>query len=150
EDIQSDEAAAVIAAALARGEGWLTPEEVAKVCWCYGLPLIEQRIVATAEDAGVAAEQIGGEVALKAIVPGLVHKTEAGAVRLHLGGSEALCEGASEMGEKLKLEGQSPSGFVIQRMADRGVEMLVGMVHDPHFGPVVACGAGGVQVELLR
>ena len=44
----------------------------------------------------------------------------------------------------------SPSGFVVQKMAKRGAEMLVGVVHDPQFGPVVACGAGGVQVELLK
>jgi len=43
-----------------------------------------------------------------------------------------------------------PTGFVVQKMAESGVEMLVGVVHDPQFGPVVACGAGGVQVELLR
>ena len=54
------------------------------------------------------------------------------------------------MTEQLKAQGQSPTGFVVQRMADKGVEMLVGVVHDPQFGPVVACGAGGVQVELLR
>jgi len=46
--------------------------------------------------------------------------------------------------------GQSPSGFVVQSMAEPGVEMIVGVVHDPQFGPVVACGAGGTQVELLR
>ena len=144
-DIRTDEAAAVIAAALARGEGWLTPDEVAKICSCYGLPLIEQRVVESVEEAGAAAKEIGGEIALKAIAPGLVHKTEAGAVRLHLKGAEAVRLAAREIGERL-----SPSGFVVQKMAQRGVEMLVGVVHDPQFGPVVACGAGGVQVELLK
>ena len=145
EDIRTDEAAAVIAAALARGEGWLPPDEVAKICSCYGLPLIDQRVVESVEDAAAAAEEIGGEIALKAIAPGLVHKTEAGAVRLHLNGAEGVRVAAREMGERL-----SPSGFVVQKMAQRGVEMLVGVVHDPQFGPVVACGAGGVQVELLK
>ena len=145
EDIRTDEAAGVIAAALARGEGWLTPDEVAKICSCYGLPLIEQRVVESIEEAGAAAEEIGGEIALKAIAPGLVHKTEAGAVRLHLNGAESVRVAAREMSERL-----SPSGFVVQKMAQRGVEMLVGVVHDPQFGPVVACGAGGIQVELLK
>jgi acyl-CoA synthetase (NDP forming) len=54
------------------------------------------------------------------------------------------------MSEVLSSRGHVPSGFVVQRMAQRGVEMLVGVVHDPQFGPVVACGAGGVRVELLR
>lgn len=46
--------------------------------------------------------------------------------------------------------GNLPPSFVVQQMAERGVEMLVGVVHDPQFGPVVACGAGGVLVELLK
>lgn len=150
EDIRADEAAAIVAAALMRGEGWLTPDEVAAVCSCYGLPLIEQRIVANAEEAGKAAGQFGGEVALKAIAPDLIHKTEAGAVRLHLKGADAAREAAHEMSETLSSRGHAVSGFVVQRMAQRGVEMIVGVVHDPQFGPVVACGAGGVQVELLR
>jgi acyl-CoA synthetase (NDP forming) len=150
EDIRRDEAAAVVAAALCRGDGWLTAQEIAVLMSCYGLPLIEQRIVATAEDASDAAEKIGGSVALKAIAPGVIHKTEAGAVRLHLQGAQGVRAAATEMSEQLKALGQSPTGFVVQRMAQKGVEMLVGVVHDPQFGPVVACGAGGVQVELLR
>ena len=150
EDLRTDEAAAVVAAALARGEGWLTPDEVAKICYCYGLPLIEQRVVANHEDVAAAADEIGGELALKAIAPRVIHKTEAGAVRLHLNGAEAVEVAAREMSEKLQSQGYTPSGFVVQQMAQRGVEMLVGVVHDPQFGPVVACGAGGVQVELLR
>jgi len=150
EDIRADEAAAIVAAALVRGEGWLRPDEVAGLLSCYGLPLIEQRIVATAYEAGIAAEQISREVALKAIAPDLLHKTEAGAVRLHLSGSDAVRAAAHEMSEVLSSRGHVPSGFVVQRMAQRGVEMLVGVVHDPQFGPVVACGAGGVRVELLR
>ncbi len=150
EDIRRDEAAAVVATALSRGDGWLDPEEIAALLSCYGLPLMEQRIATTAKDAGAAAEEMGGEVALKAIAPGLIHKTEAGAVRLHLHGAEQVCTAAGEMSEQLKAQGQSPTGFVVQRMAQKGVEMLVGVVHDPQFGPVVACGAGGIQVELLR
>ena len=150
EDIRTDEAAAVVAAALDRGEGWLTPDEVAKIFRCYGLPLINQRVVASVEDAAAAAAEIGGEVALKAIAPDVVHKTEAGAVKLQLSGPEAVRESAREMSERLNSQGHAPSGFVVQQMAQRGVEMLVGVVHDPQFGPVVACGAGGVQVELLK
>jgi acetyl coenzyme A synthetase (ADP forming)-like protein len=150
DDIRADEAAGIVAAALVRGEGWLRPDEVAALCSCYGLPLIEQRIVADAEEAGHAAEQMGGEVALKAIAPNLVHKTEAGAVRLHLSGAGPVSAAAREMHEVLSSRGQQPTGFAVQCMAQRGVEMLVGVVHDPQFGPVVACGAGGVQVELLR
>jgi acetyl coenzyme A synthetase (ADP forming)-like protein len=150
EDLRRDEAAAVVAAALGRGGGWLTPEETARLCSCYGLPLVAQRIAAGVEEAAAAAAELGGEVALKAIAPEVIHKTEAGAVRLHLQGAEQVRQVAGEMSERLRTQGQAPTGFVVQQMAPRGVEMLVGVVHDPQFGPVVACGAGGVQVELLR
>jgi acetate---CoA ligase (ADP-forming) len=59
-------------------------------------------------------------------------------------------EAAREMAASLEVSGNSPTGFLVQRMAGAGVEMLIGVVHDSQFGPVVACGAGGVQVELLR
>ena len=149
-DTRADEAAAIVAAALMRGEGWLTPAEVAGLCSCYGLPLIEQRIVASVDEAVVAAEELGGEIALKAIAPDVIHKTEAGAVKLRLKGPEAVRAAARDMLDRLSSRGHSVGGFVVQRMARPGIEMLVGVVHDPQFGPIVACGAGGVQVELLK
>src|SRR5690349_4085378 len=93
---------------------------------------------------------MGGEIALKAIAPGVLHKTDAGAVRLRLKGGDAVRQAAREMRDRLGEQGHTASGFVVQKMAPVGIEMLVGVVHDPQFGPVVACGAGGVQVELLK
>jgi acetyl coenzyme A synthetase (ADP forming)-like protein len=150
EDVRRDEAAAIVATALARGDGWLTTEETAALFSCYGLPLIEQTIVKTPEEAGTVAKQMDCEVALKVIAPGVLHKTEVGGVRLGLRGAKQVSEAAREMTTRLAAVGNSPTGFLVQRMAAKGVEMLVGVVHDPQFGPVVACGAGGVQVELLR
>jgi acetyl coenzyme A synthetase (ADP forming)-like protein len=150
DDVNRDEAAAVVAAALGRGGGWLTAEETAKLFSCYRLPLIEQQIVATPEAAAEVAEQMNCEIALKVIAPGVIHKTEAGGVRLGLRGREAVREAATQMREDFLARGHEPAGFLVQRMAQSGVEMIVGVVHDKQFGPVVACGAGGVQVELLR
>lgn len=150
EDIKRDEAAAVVATALIRGDGWLTNEEIITLLSCYGLPLIEQRVVRSAEAAAQAADELGGEVALKVIAPGVVHKTEAGGVRLSLRGADQVREAALDIERHLSQYAQSVKGFVVQRMARSGVEMIVGVVHDQQFGPVVACGAGGIQVELLR
>jgi len=149
-DIRSDEAAAVVANALTRGDGWLTAEEIAQLFSCYGLPLIEQRIVNTPEEAGAAAEEMNCKVALKVIAPGVLHKTEAGGVKLNLSGAAQVKEAAAEMAAGLIRSGSAPTGFIVQRMSGAGVEMLVGVVHDPQFGPIVAVGAGGIQVELLR
>jgi acyl-CoA synthetase (NDP forming) len=150
EDIRRDEAAAIVATALSRGDGWLTAEEISELFSCYGLPLVEQKIARSAEEAGLIAEQMKCAVALKMIAPGVIHKTEAGGVRLNLRGAAQVETAAKEMAAALAITGNSPEGFLVQRMARSGVEMLVGVVHDPQFGPVVACGAGGVQVELLR
>ena len=150
EDVLRDEAAALVSTALARGEDWLNPKETAALFACYGLPLIEQQFAESPEDAGAIAAEMNAAVALKAIAPGVIHKSELGAVKLRLKGREQVTQIAQDMAARLAQNGHGPTGFVIQRMAQPGVEMLVGVVQDPQFGPVIACGAGGVQVELLR
>jgi acyl-CoA synthetase (NDP forming) len=150
EGIRPYEAGAVIARALARGGGWLEPDDLAALCDCYGLPLAGWRAVPTAEAAARAAREIGGAVALKAVAPGLVHKTEAGGVRLGLRGPSAVRRAARAMRDAVVGAGHPPPSFLVQRMAGAGVEMLVGVVHDEQFGPVVACGAGGTAVELVH
>jgi acetyl coenzyme A synthetase (ADP forming)-like protein len=149
DDLRRDEAAAIVAAALGRGAGWLTPDETQRLLGCYGLRSLEQRVASSPEQAGREAAALGGELALKGLVPGLVHKTEAGAVRLKLRPEEVLAA-AQEMSERLRSSGSVPTGFLIQRMASAGLEMIVGVVHDRQFGPIVACGAGGVLVELMK
>lgn len=148
-DLRRDEATAIVATALGRAEEWLGSEDVWKLLTCYGIPVLQQRIVGGVNDVGSAAAELGGPVALKAIAPGLVHKTEVGAVRLGLTTADVTAA-ALEMEARLRNAGLEPTGFVLQRMAQPGVEMIVGVVHDRQFGPVVACGAGGVMVELIK
>src|SRR6266542_140201 len=147
--IRHDEAAALVAHALADGPRWLTVEEAARLLGCYGLPLAEWRLAHTTEKAGEMAEELGGPVALKATAPGLLHKTEAGAVRLNLKGGQEVTRAAGELAEVLTASGNPPEGFLLQRMATGVAELLVGVVHDPTFGPVVVVGAGGTSAELL-
>ena len=149
-DLKRDEAAAIIANALLRGSGWLTPIETTSLLACYGLPIVEQQIVITPEEAAIAAQAMNCKVALKAMGPDLVHKTELNAVQLNLSGPEEVRIAAQQMLERLKSIDKTPAEFVLQPMVTGGVEMLVGVVHDAQFGPVVACGAGGTQVELFK
>jgi acyl-CoA synthetase (NDP forming) len=121
EDVRRDEAAALISTALARGEDWLKPEETAALFACYGLPLIEQRIASSPEDAGAIAGEWNCEVALKAIASGVIHKGELGAVRLQLHGSDQVSQTAREMAVRLTKAGHTPTGFLVQRMAQPGV-----------------------------
>jgi acetate---CoA ligase (ADP-forming) len=149
-DLDRDEAAGVIAEVLARGPAWLRPDEVSRVLGCYGIPLAEWRIARSPREAGVAADELGGIVALKVVAPALVHKTEAGAVRLGLSGENEVGAVAQEMWQAVAEAGHEAEGFLVQRMVPAGVELLVGVVHDPLFGPVLACGAGGTAVELVK
>ena len=150
DDLRSDEAAALIAQALGRGDEWLPAEDVVTLLACYGLPVVRQRIVRSAGEAGEIAEELGGAVALKAIAPGLLHKTDVGAVRLSLRGRDEVTRTAAEMAERLTAAGYTTTGFLVQEMVTDGVEMIVGLVQDPSFGPVLACGAGGVAAELIK
>jgi acyl-CoA synthetase (NDP forming) len=147
--LRSVEAAAMISQALAREDGWLAPAFVAQLLDCYGLPLIATRVVPDAEQAVAAANELGSPVALKASAPSLVHKTDDGGVRLGLDGADAVRAAAGEIEEALTRAGYRLDGLVVQPMAPAGVELIVGVVHDPSFGPVLACGAGGTNAELI-
>ncbi len=147
--LRSDEAAAIISGELAREATWLSASSVAGLFDCYGLPLITTRVVDDAEQAVVAARDLGVPVALKASAPGLVHKTDAGGVRLGLDGDDAVRGAAGEIERAVARAGHRLDGLIVQPMAPAGVELIVGVVHDPNFGPVLACGAGGTTAELI-
>jgi acyl-CoA synthetase (NDP forming)/GNAT superfamily N-acetyltransferase len=143
--VDADAAAAVIAQALAGGGGWLCPGATARLLRAYGLAIAPFEVARTPTAAGRCATALGGPVALKAIVPGLLHKSDAGAVRLGLTGPTQVSRAA----RTLQTSFAAAEGFVVQQMAPAGVEMLVGIVDDERFGAVVACAAGGTAVELL-
>jgi acetyl coenzyme A synthetase (ADP forming)-like protein len=149
DDCRPDEAAAVIARALGAGVGWLAPSDVASLLDCYGVRSPASRQVADPVEAGRAAAELGGRVALKAVAPGLVHKSDAGGVRVGLE-PERVERSAQEMTATLEKAGLAPDGFLVQAMAPAGVELIVGVVQDRAFGPLIACGAGGTSAELLR
>ncbi len=149
-DVRPDEAAAIIAEGLAAGAGWLAEERVERLLACYGIPMARAERVGTPEEAGAAAARIGRPVALKAFGAGIVHKTDLGAVELGLEGPGEVVAAARAMADRLGAAGLAPEGFLVQEMVEGGVEMLVGVAHDPLFGPVVACSAGGTAVELVR
>jgi acetate---CoA ligase (ADP-forming) len=146
-DVREDEAAAVIADALTRGDGWLTPDEVRTLLDCYGIPTAKQARATSPEEAGTIAASFSGAVALKAIGP--LHKTEAGGVSLDVPPGEVEAA-ARTMAARVVEAGQPLEGFIVQAMVAPGVEMLVGAVADPVFGPVIAVSSGGVTVELTR
>ncbi|HEX6574945.1 MAG TPA: acetate--CoA ligase family protein [Gemmatimonadaceae bacterium] len=143
-NIDRQAALTVIESASRRGGGWLEPDEVWSVLKAYDLPVLKQQIVASAAEVKKAADEIGGKVAIKGIAPDLIHKTDAGAVMLNIDPDDAEAA-ANAISQRIEL-----SGFLVQQMARSGTEMIVGVAHDKQFGPVVAVGAGGVMVELIK
>jgi acyl-CoA synthetase (NDP forming) len=115
------------------------------------VPLAEQRIERSPTGVARAAAELGpGPVALKAIAPGLLHKSDVGGVALGLASPAAARRAAQEMRERVAAAGHALEAWVVQAMAPPGQELLVGATSDPLFGPVVAVGAGGRAVELLH
>jgi acetyltransferase len=156
EDFTPDVAAArrAIAPALAAGAAWLDAEAVAAVLAAYGIPLPCSRIAGDADAAAEAATAMGFPVALKIRSPDIRHKSDVGGVALNLGNPERVRAEAAAM--RAKIAAARPNarleGFLVQEMVKRpgALEVIVGLVDDGVFGPVVMFGQGGVAVELLR
>jgi acyl-CoA synthetase (NDP forming) len=149
-DVRPEQAAAVISRALADEKDWLAPSQVAELLACYGLPLIPTYVVADVDAAVATAGKLERPIALKAIAPGLLHKSDVGGVRLGLGSPEAVRSAAAEIESSVAASAQQLDGFLVQPMAGDGPELIVGVVHDPSFGPVLACGAGGTTAEVIK
>ncbi|MCP9948987.1 GNAT family N-acetyltransferase [Actinomadura madurae] len=147
-DLRPDEAAGIIGRFLAgtREGGWLPPVETFRLLESYGLPLAPWRWVRAAGEAIEAARELDGPVALKAHVPGVVHKTAAGALQLDLHGDDDVRSAFDWLAGRF---GDDLEGVVVQAMADDGVEVLCGAVQDEVFGAVVIFGAGGIDTDAL-
>jgi len=110
----------------------------------YGFPVVASLGAGSLDEAVAAAEALGWPVALKTAMPGIAHKTELGGVLLGLDTGFALAEAYGRLAQALGPQ------VTVARMAPAGVEMALGVVRDPQFGPLVLVAAGGVLVELLH
>jgi acetate---CoA ligase (ADP-forming) len=146
-------ARAAVAEALPEGidAAWLTAEQTERLLTAFGISTARARVVHSPEEAGTVQEEIGAPVAVKTAAP--VHKTELGGVRLGLGRPEQVADAVDQIRRDLEAAGRSDvveQGFLIQEMVGDGVEMVVGVSHDPTFGPLLMTGMGGTLVELLK
>jgi len=147
--VNESEAASIVARAIGSKEEWLSATDAEAFLNCFGISSVRSVQVSDAEEATEAARGFAGKVALKAIGPGLLHKTEAGAVEVGLA-AEEVKRAAEEMLDRVKQKGFAVTGFLVQEMISDAVEMFVGVARDPTFGPLIACGAGGTLVELVK
>jgi acetyl coenzyme A synthetase (ADP forming)-like protein len=148
DDFDVDLARSIVDAALIRSPegGWLSPEDVEQLLASVGVPTIVSATVDNAEAAAHAASQLGFPVALKAVGPGLLHKTDAGGVQLGLRSEDEVTDAYRSMKHHI---GEGMTGATIQQMAAPGVETIVGVVDHALFGPLVMFGMGGTATELL-
>jgi acyl-CoA synthetase (NDP forming) len=119
-------------------EGWLGPAQIRALLEAYGIPLVAERSAGTPDEAVVAAAELGYPVVLKTGLAG-AHKTEVGGVALDLRDGAAVLAAAERM----------TAPYIVQSLVRGGVELLVGAVADPVFGPLVAIGPGGTLAELI-
>ncbi len=141
EGTDSVEARALVDAALREGREWLGAADSYRLLASYGVPVCPHAVVNTGDEAVKAAADLGYPVAVKLAAPG-VHKTDVGGVRLNIADEAALRAAVDEM---------STIGgpLLLQPMISGGTELIVGSVHDPHCGPLVMVGAGGVLTDVL-
>jgi acetate---CoA ligase (ADP-forming) len=110
----------------------------------WGIPVVVAEVAPDLEGALAAAARVGWPVALKTAAPGVAHKSDVGGVRLGLDRPDRLAAAYTELARRL-----GPR-VVVEAMAGPGVELALGVVADPQFGPLVMVAAGGVLVEVLR
>jgi acyl-CoA synthetase (NDP forming)/GNAT superfamily N-acetyltransferase len=126
---------------------WLDPEQTKRLFAAYGIPLAKSVYVTTSADAAAAGREIGFPVAVKADAVGVVHKLEAGAVEVGVTSADAVRRTVRRFREAF---GHDLRGVIVQEMSPPGVELIVGAIRDPAFGPLVLYGSGGTNAELFR
>jgi acyl-CoA synthetase (NDP forming) len=110
----------------------------------FGVPVVAHAGAASRDEAVAAAERLGFPVVLKTAAPGVQHKSDVGGVRVGLREPTAVAEAYGELAGALGPE------VTVAKMVPPGVELALGIVRDPQFGPLVLVAAGGVLVEVLK
>jgi len=118
----------------------------------YGFQVPQSKLTHSADEAAQAATDIGFPVALKIASPDVVHKTDVGGVALNLTGADEVRSAFERIVASVRDAHPDATieGVEVQEMVGGGVEIIIGLLDDPQFGPVVMFGLGGVFTELLR
>lgn len=144
----------VIEGALANGHATLTPLESKAVLRAFGIPVTTTIMVRSANEALVAAESVGFPVALKVSSPDLPHKSDVGGVRLNVANASSVRGHYQQLMADVRAQRPAANieGVTVEPMyqGQHGRELMVGVVRDPVFGPVISFGSGGTAVEVIR
>ena len=152
DDVYPDDAREICrGAAAARGETWLTDEELRRLLHAFNLPLVASAVTHTAANAAAAAAILGFPVAAKIRSDHVQHKTEIGGVILNLQDESAVRQAFDDILARAKSAGVPDAAVtvLIQPMLKAGVETMIGIAADRLFGPLIGFGLGGIYVELM-
>ena len=118
----------------------------------YGMDLIPGDMAIDDDEAIEIAKKIGFPVVIKIVSPQILHKSDMGGIALNLSTAKEVKSAVEEM--RMKIRKAAPDveikGFLVEKMAPKGMEVIVGMRRDPNFGPLIMFGMGGVTVELYK
>jgi acetyltransferase len=145
-------ARSIIARARAEGRTSLTEVEAKQIFASYGLPVAETCLATSENEAVGLAKRIGLPVVMKVVSPDILHKSDAGGVKVNVKDEAAVRAAYREIFENCRLYKADAEilGIAIQEMAPWGTEVIIGSVNDPTFGPTVMFGLGGIFVEVLK
>ncbi len=134
------------------GRTRLTEQEGKMVLACAGVGITQEELATSEDEALALCKKIGYPVVLKIASPDILHKTEAGGVKVGLSDAEAVRRAYAEiLASAKKYDSKARiDGVLVQEMVTGGVETILGVANRPPFGPVVAFGLGGVFVELMK
>lgn len=142
----------IISAAGKEKRNFLPEPESYEILNAYGFPVLEYRLARNETDCIGFAEEIGYPVALKIVSSDILHKVDVGGVKLNIQNKTELKKGYHEILRNVKRVKPKADvwGILVQKMAEKGKETIIGMNRDPHLGPMLMFGMGGVYVEALK
>jgi acetyltransferase len=128
----------------------LSEVEVLEVLRSYGFSLAKYGVAANLEEAKGIADEIGYPVALKAMSPQIVHKSDFGGIALDIENEKELSRKFRAITRRIGKSRFPISGYLLQEHVGEGKEVIIGMKNDPKFGPLIMFGLGGIYVEILK
>jgi len=118
----------------------------------YGIPVPDFKLIKSEEEIAGLAKEINFPIVMKIVSPDIIHKTDAGGVKIGVNTEnearlayQEIISNAKKYNKNAKI-----SGVIVYSMVPQGTEIIIGVIKDPHFGPVIMFGLGGIFVEVLK
>lgn len=142
----------IIAQARKAGRKYLTEIEAKELLKNGGISVVQTRLATSKEQALALAKELHFPLVLKISSPDILHKSDAGGVKLGIRNSRQLAKAYDDLLASVSQKHPAAriEGVTVQKMARPGVEVIIGMSQDPQFGPVLMFGLGGILVEILK